>query len=94
MLETAEIFFRNKTANPVVINLDNKNMDTMEYKTDKERKKDLEERLRQAEKKGKGDNLALARDREDLDAIANEKKENRLIITGLTNPLFLTINHT
>ena len=31
------------------------------------------------------DNLVTARIREELDAIANEKKEDRLIVNGLTN---------
>jgi hypothetical protein len=47
----------------------------------------LENRVKTIEEKCKADNLVFARDREDLDAIANEKKEDRLIITGLTNPI-------
>jgi hypothetical protein len=45
----------------------------------------LVERVKIIEEKSHADNLVFARDREDLDAIANEKKEDRLIITGLTS---------
>ena len=47
---------------------------------------DLEVRMKAVEEKGKADNLIFARHREDLDLIVNEKKEDRLIITRLTNP--------
>lgn len=47
----------------------------------------LEKRMTNLEQKSLADNLVFARNREDLDYISNEKKEDRIIITGLTNSI-------
>jgi hypothetical protein len=48
---------------------------------------DLERRIKNIDEKCESDNLIFARDREELDYIVNEKKEDRLIITGLSNTI-------
>ena len=53
--------------------------------SEKSRITDLERRMKSIEEKCESDNLIFARDREDLDYITNERKEDRLIITGLSN---------
>ena len=44
-------------------------------------KKEMEEAKKKFEKKSWSDNLAFARDREDLDFLSNQKKENKLHCT-------------
>ena len=39
-----------------------------------------------------GDNLMMARIREELDMISNAKKEDRIILTGLTNPVPMPVD--
>ena len=47
----------------------------------------LEKRVELVERKGDQDDLAFARTREEMDALSNKEKEDRLIITGLTNSI-------
>ena len=49
--------------------------------------KKLEMRLKALESRKEDDNLMMARIREELDAISNAKKEDRVVITGLTNSI-------
>ena len=53
---------------------------------------ELEKRVKTIEEKCLADNLVFARNREDLDFISNEKKEDRIIITGLTNRIPMPID--
>ena len=60
-------------------------------KPDQERLRALEKRVDIVEKKGEDDNLAFARNREEMDTLTNKEKEDRIIITGLTNPIPMPI---
>jgi hypothetical protein len=84
VLATSEIFFNNKhadapapTAGHPDVEIDLEVSSLISAGTDKQRISYLEERLKLTEEKAIGDNLALARDREDLDAISNEKKRKQ-----------------
>lgn len=60
---------------------------TTHVRSDQERLMDLEKRVGMVEKKGEEDNLAFARNREEMDTLVNKEKEDRIIITGLTNSI-------
>jgi hypothetical protein len=87
ILRLAENFFDAEQMDlSMIIDRDGVNGAGLETGDDLEnRVKKLEMRLRALECRKEDDNLMMARIREEPDAIANSKKEDRVVITGLTN---------
>jgi hypothetical protein len=78
--EGTKVIFRSGTADPMTT--------TRSADHSSGRDWDLAERVGKLEEKSKLDNLVMARQQEELDGIANEKTEDRFVVTGIYIPGF------